>query len=75
MFGTVELVAAGAIGQANRGLGTGGSAGRRGFGWRNIAPPPGPRKAKSRYSPGVSIGSAAAHWTWAPFGRWSPAPF
>src|SRR4029077_17379814 len=27
--------------------------GRRGFGWRNIAPPSGPRKANSRYSLGV----------------------
>ena len=44
----------GAQGNATDGSARGGNAGRRGFGWRNIAPPPGSRKANPRYSPGVS---------------------
>ena len=58
----------GCAGGANRaGLGTGGRAGRRGFGGRKIAPPPGRPQGKSAILPG-SIG-AIRHGREPPNGR------
>src|SRR6185295_5608584 len=53
--GRFELVAAGHFGQRTDGSAPPAGPGRRGFGWRNIAPPRGRRKVNSRYSPGVLI--------------------